>query len=113
MEKNKRENTMEEQFNTLRSYDELSDFIEQHLPFSKEEISYLKHNLGRIIKNKNRIESDSSIIRFYLSIQKILPHSHHLISLLFQLDQEEVARSFIKEQKNNIIKNIKLQKLVQ
>ncbi len=103
MEKNKRENTMEEQFNTLRSYDELSDFIEQHLPFSKEEISYLKHNLGRIIKNKNRIESDSSIIRFYLSIQKILPHSHHLISLLFQLDQEEVARSFIKEQKNNII----------
>jgi len=100
-------NNVKTKLEILQSYDEISDYIEQAYPFSIEEIKYLKQNLRKIINHNEGMVSDPSIIRFFLNIQKIFPDSDRLIYLIFQLNDEEVARSFIKEHKNEIIPIIK------
>ena len=91
----------------LHSYDEFSSYIEQSHPILEEEIQYLEKNLREIIRNNERLVSDESIIRFFLNIQKIFPYSPRLISLLFQLNDEEIARKFMKEHKDEIIPILK------
>ena len=87
----------------LKSYDEISDFLEQTNPISKKDILYLKQNLGKIImKNKNH-ETDSSITRFFLNIQKLFPHSSYLIYLILQLNEEENVRRLIREKKEELL----------
>lgn len=87
----------------LKSFDEISYFIEQTPLLSEEDLIYLNQNLRQIIKNNRGFTNDKSIVRCFLNIQKVLPNSHHLIDLLLQLDDEKIARNLMRIKKKEII----------
>lgn len=87
----------------FKSYDEISNLIEQTPLLSEEDLIYLNQNLEQIIKNSQGFTNDESIVRFFLNIQKVFPNSHHLIELLLQLDDEKIARNLMQIKKKEII----------
>ena len=87
----------------LKSYDEISDFIEKNGPISKEDLRYLNQNLMKIMKSNEGYINDNSIIRFFINIEKVLPYTHHVIYLLLQLDDEKNIRKLIEMKREKLI----------